>query len=153
MSNQLENEHLPLLDVNIEIDENEIDENVEFEGISPLNPPNGSSRKQSICFALAILIVFSFVLILTSCSKTLKKPLLIVISLDGCKPDYLTLGLTPTLTELTKIGFYSHLQPSFPSITFPNHVTLTSGLYPESHGIVGNSFYDPVLVDLIIDLR
>lgn len=33
--------------------------------------------------------------------------------------------------------------PSFPSVTFPNHFTLVTGLYPESHGIVGNSFWDP----------
>ncbi|KAI9470498.1 MAG: alkaline-phosphatase-like protein [Benjaminiella poitrasii] len=33
--------------------------------------------------------------------------------------------------------------PSFPSITFPNHWTLVTGLYPESHGIVANEFFDP----------
>lgn len=35
--------------------------------------------------------------------------------------------------------------PSFPSVTFPNHYTLVTGLYPESHGIVGNSFWDSEL--------
>lgn len=35
--------------------------------------------------------------------------------------------------------------PSFPSVTFPNHFTLVTGLYPESHGIVGNTFWDPEL--------
>lgn len=35
--------------------------------------------------------------------------------------------------------------PSFPSVTFPNHFTLITGLYPESHGIVGNTFWDPDL--------
>lgn len=33
--------------------------------------------------------------------------------------------------------------PSFPSLTFPNHYTMVTGLYPESHGIVGNTFWDP----------
>jgi predicted AlkP superfamily pyrophosphatase or phosphodiesterase len=32
----------------------------------------------------------------------------------------------------------------FPSSTFPNHVSIASGLYPESHGIVSNNFWDPV---------
>lgn len=32
--------------------------------------------------------------------------------------------------------------PSFPSVTFPNHYTIVTGLYPESHGVVGNSFWD-----------
>lgn len=38
-----------------------------------------------------------------------------------------------------------YMLPSFPSVTFPNHYTLVTGLYPESHGIVGNSFWDPEL--------
>jgi len=37
------------------------------------------------------------------------------------------------------------MNPSFPSKTFPNHYTLVTGLFPESHGIVSNTFYDPVL--------
>ncbi len=36
-----------------------------------------------------------------------------------------------------------YMQPSFPSLTFPNHYTLITGLYIESHGITGNTFYDP----------
>lgn len=36
--------------------------------------------------------------------------------------------------------------PSFPSVTFPNHYTLATGLFPESHGVVGNTFWDPDLV-------
>ena len=35
--------------------------------------------------------------------------------------------------------------PSFPSVTFSNHYTLATGLYPESHGIVSNTFWDPDL--------
>lgn len=35
--------------------------------------------------------------------------------------------------------------PSFPSVTFSNHYTLATGLYPESHGIVSNTFWDPGL--------
>jgi predicted AlkP superfamily pyrophosphatase or phosphodiesterase len=37
------------------------------------------------------------------------------------------------------------MTPSFPSVTFPNHFTLVTGLYPESHGVVGNTFWDPDL--------
>lgn len=38
-----------------------------------------------------------------------------------------------------------YMLPSFPSLTFPNHFTLVTGLYPEAHGVVGNTFYDPAL--------
>lgn len=37
------------------------------------------------------------------------------------------------------------MNPSFPSVTFPNHYTLVTGLYPEAHGIVGNTFWDTEL--------
>lgn len=33
--------------------------------------------------------------------------------------------------------------PSFPTYTFPNHYSIVTGLYPESHGIIANHFYDP----------
>lgn len=38
-----------------------------------------------------------------------------------------------------------YMTPAFPSVTFANHYSLVTGLYPESHGIIGNSFYDPIL--------
>jgi predicted AlkP superfamily pyrophosphatase or phosphodiesterase len=37
----------------------------------------------------------------------------------------------------------NYMKPSFPSVTFPNHYTMVTGLNPESHGIVGNTFIDP----------
>ncbi|KAI8388825.1 alkaline-phosphatase-like protein [Radiomyces spectabilis] len=40
------------------------------------------------------------------------------------------------------------MHPSFPPNTFPNHWTLVTGLYPESHGIVANEFFDPHLDEL-----
>ena len=35
------------------------------------------------------------------------------------------------------------LKPSFPTLTFPNHYTLVTGLYPDHHGIVNNRMVDP----------
>ena len=40
-------------------------------------------------------------------------------------------------------GYISRLMPQFPSYTFPNHYSIVTGLYPESHGIVSNAFFDP----------
>ncbi|KAJ3518809.1 hypothetical protein NM208_g14373 [Fusarium decemcellulare] len=53
-------------------------------------------------------------------------------------------GLTPTLNSFIAEGVSPKwMHPSFPSVTFPNHYTLATGLYPESHGIVSNTFWDP----------
>lgn len=73
-------------------------------------------------------------------------PTTIFISLDGFRADFLNRGLTPTLNSFIADGVSpQYMLPSFPSVTFPNHFTLVTGLYPESHGIVGNTFWDPTL--------
>ncbi|KKZ67479.1 ectonucleotide pyrophosphatase/phosphodiesterase family member 1/3 [[Emmonsia] crescens] len=73
-------------------------------------------------------------------------PTTILISLDGFRSDFLNRGLTPTLNSFIANGISpDYMLPSFPSVTFPNHFTLVTGLHPESHGIVGNTFWDPVL--------
>lgn len=73
-------------------------------------------------------------------------PTTIIISLDGFRADFLQRDLTPTLNAFIKEGVSpKYMNPSFPSVTFPNHYTLATGLYPESHGIVSNTFWDPEL--------
>ena len=74
------------------------------------------------------------------------KPTTILISLDGFRADFLNRGITPALNAFVASGVSPrYMLPSFPSVTFPNHFTLVTGLYPESHGIVGNQFWDPAL--------
>jgi predicted AlkP superfamily pyrophosphatase or phosphodiesterase len=71
-------------------------------------------------------------------------PTTILISLDGFRADFLYRGITPTLNKFIEEGVSpKYMLPSFPSVTFPNHFTMATGLYPESHGVVGNTFWDP----------
>ncbi len=71
--------------------------------------------------------------------------LLIVLSIDGFRWDYLQKYDAPTLRALARSGVHAtRMSPSFPSKTFPNHYTLVTGLRPEHHGIIANWFYDPV---------
>lgn len=73
-------------------------------------------------------------------------PTTLVISLDGFHPHYISPELTPHLDNLMrKESGAPYMLPSFPTSTFPNHWTLITGLYPSSHGIVGNTFFDPDL--------
>lgn len=68
----------------------------------------------------------------------------ILISIDGFRADYLERGLTPTLASLAESGVRADaLKPAFPTLTFPNHYTLVTGLYPDHHGIVDNRMVDP----------
>ncbi|KAI4129765.1 MAG: hypothetical protein LQ338_002075 [Usnochroma carphineum] len=73
-------------------------------------------------------------------------PTTLLISLDGFRADFLLRGLTPTLNSFVADGISPRwMLPSFPSVTFSNHYTIATGLYPESHGIVSNTFWDPDL--------
>lgn len=66
----------------------------------------------------------------------------ILISCDGFRWDYPQYYDTPFLDRMATEGVSGALVPSFPSKTFPNHYTLATGLRPEHHGIIANSFFD-----------
>lgn len=69
----------------------------------------------------------------------------VLVSLDGFRWDYATRDKAEHLLALGKEGVWAPegMLPSFPSLTFPNHLAIITGLYPEHHGIIANEFYDP----------
>jgi predicted AlkP superfamily pyrophosphatase or phosphodiesterase len=70
-------------------------------------------------------------------------PILVLISFDGFRWDYIDRGASPNLTRLAARGVRARgLIPSFPSLTFPNLYTIVTGLYPDHHGIVANIIVD-----------
>lgn len=71
-------------------------------------------------------------------------PPLLLVSLDGFRPDYLKRGLSPTLARLSRCGVRApYMMSVFPTKTFPNHFSQVTGLYPSSHGIIDNFMIDP----------
>jgi alkaline phosphatase D len=72
------------------------------------------------------------------------RPYVVLVSLDGFRYDYAERYHATNLLAIRDAGAAAaSMIPSFPSVTFPNHLSIITGLYPEHHGIVGNSFYDP----------
>lgn len=65
----------------------------------------------------------------------------VILSLDGFRTEYLERASTPALDAMAREGVKGALIPSYPSNTFPNHYSMATGLYPEHHGIVNNSFW------------
>ena len=78
-------------------------------------------------------------------AAALKQHYVILVSLDGFRYDYAKKYDAKNLQALAAAGASAPdgMIPAYPSLTFPNHYTLITGLYPEHHGIVANSFYDP----------
>lgn len=72
------------------------------------------------------------------------KPYVILVSFDGFKPEYLDRFELPGFRRVIERGVRAQaMLPVFPSLTFPNHYSLVTGLYPEHHGLVENTFHDP----------
>lgn len=85
-----------------------------------------------------LLIVTLLVLSLS----VMAKRYVVMVSLDGFRWDYCQWYDTPFLDRMAAEGVESGLIPSFPSKTFPNHYTIATGLTPDHHGIIGNSFLE-----------
>ncbi|MBB2146941.1 alkaline phosphatase family protein [Pedobacter sp. LMG 31464] len=72
-----------------------------------------------------------------------KKPYVILISIDAFRWDLADKYNAKNLIKLRESGVQAeYLKPSFPSLTFPNHYSIVTGLYPAHHGVVDNIFYD-----------
>lgn len=96
------------------------------------------------------LILLLACLLLAACATASKPqvstaPPIILISIDGARPDYLDRGATPVLSAMAAEGLRGSLRPSFPVKTFPNHYTLVTGLRPDRNGIVENNMEDPAI--------
>lgn len=77
--------------------------------------------------------------------ETLDKPYLVLVSFDGFRHDYLARYDTPSFDRVAARGVVAEALVSvYPSMTFPAHYSIATGLHPERHGLVANRFYDPV---------
>ncbi len=103
-------------------------------------------------------VLFSLLLILAACTTgggspdvapmhpSDDRPPVLLVSIDGFRADYLDRGITPNLQRIVDHGVRAAwMNPSYPSLTFPNHYTLVTGLRPDHHGIVHNSMEDAEL--------
>lgn len=77
------------------------------------------------------------------------QPRLVMISLDGLHPDYIKradqLGVRlPALGALVKEGAFASVRGVFPTVTYPTHTTMVTGVSPARHGITFNTTFDPL---------
>ncbi|XP_033931933.1 ectonucleotide pyrophosphatase/phosphodiesterase family member 1 [Pseudochaenichthys georgianus] len=89
------------------------------------------------------------------CPPGFSRPPLILLSLDGFRAEYLKDhgSHLPVINKLRNSGTTPpYMRPVYPTKTFPNHYSIVTGLYPESHGIVDNKMYD-VKLDAFFSLK
>ncbi|CAF2432949.1 unnamed protein product [Rotaria sp. Silwood2] len=93
-----------------------------------------------------ILIIYS----IESISSTTQTRLLIV-SLDGFRQQYLSTYFLPTLNRIQNQGIrtINGMQPTYVTMTYPNHISIATGMYQEDHGIIHNRFFDTKLGKIV----
>lgn len=110
-----------------------------------------------VSFALLLLLLIASISAAQSTSRAIEIPspsntaeqqakhYVVLVSLDGFRYDYPSKYAAKNLLAMAVRGASAPdgMIPSFPSVTFPNHYAIATGLYPEHHGIVANTFYDP----------
>ncbi|MGD8782400.1 MAG: ectonucleotide pyrophosphatase/phosphodiesterase [Ignavibacteria bacterium] len=85
------------------------------------------------------LLIFACTLVISQ-----NAPYTILVSLDGFRYDYLDRNITPNMQKIIDDGVRAiSLRPSYPSKTFPNHLTIITGMHPQNHGIIANRFKNP----------
>jgi predicted AlkP superfamily pyrophosphatase or phosphodiesterase len=107
-------------------------------------------RKMYCVISWAIcLSLFTFTLTEQTSAQKKNQPLVVMLSIDGLKPDYVLeadkYGLKiPNLRRLAKEGaFASNVTGVMPTVTYPSHTTMVTGVGPARHGIYANSPFDP----------
>jgi alkaline phosphatase D len=91
----------------------------------------------------------ALLIILPGFRKDSRKPFknyVLLVSLDAFRWDYNKIYNTPNLNKLAQDGVKAdRMFSSFPTVTFPNHYSIATGLYPDHHGLIDNSFSAPDL--------
>jgi len=104
--------------------------------------------------AALIRVVFSLTLFFATLRPAMGQekaaPLLVVISVDGLRPDYVTAAdahgaKVPQLRKFLHEGTYAQgVTGVIPTVTYPSHTTLMTGVWPAKHGILANQTFDPL---------
>lgn len=104
--------------------------------------------------AALIRVIFSLALIFAMLRPAMGQdkaaPLLVVISVDGLRPDYVTAAdahgaKVPHLRKFLREGTYAQgVTGVIPTVTYPSHTTLMTGVWPAKHGILANQTFDPL---------
>jgi predicted AlkP superfamily pyrophosphatase or phosphodiesterase len=110
-------------------------------------------RSQQLNF-LSACLMFGLVAVLLFAAIALAQPqaapLLVMISVDGMRPDYVTEAeahgaKVPNLRRFLNEGAYAEgVVGVVPTVTYPSHTTLVTGVWPAKHGILANTTFDPL---------
>src|ERR1700719_2141223 len=116
-----------------------------------MNKNTRFSKQFPIAISSAMLLALAAILLVAAAAQNAPQaPLLVMISVDGMRPDYVTAAdahgaKIPNLRRFLKEGTYAEgVQGVIPTVTYPSHTTLVTGVWPAKHGILANTVFDPL---------
>jgi predicted AlkP superfamily pyrophosphatase or phosphodiesterase len=116
-----------------------------------MNKNTRFSKQFPVAISSAMLLALAAVLLVAAAAQNVPQaPLLVMISVDGMRPDYVTAAdahgaKIPNLRRFLKEGTYAEgVQGVIPTVTYPSHTTLVTGVWPAKHGILANTVFDPL---------
>lgn len=97
-------------------------------------------------FRLHLIALFLFLIPTLFAQSRKSGQYVVMLSMDAFRYDYPEIYKTKELLKIAKTGVRAKsIISSFPTVTFPNHYAMATGLYPDHHGIVLNNFFAPDL--------
>ena len=97
-----------------------------------------------IAGAVFVAVIISVITIGNVVNSISNHTVIVVISFDGFRYNYFDKHVSPNLQKLRNSETYAdYMRNAFITKTFTNHHSIATGLYPETHGVLGNSLYDP----------
>jgi len=115
-----------------------------------MNKPVSHPKVLRFVFTLAFVLAAPFFYLASAAAQEKNQPLLLLISVDGMRPDYVTSAdahgaQLPNLRRFLKEGVYAEgVTGVVPTVTYPSHTTLVTGVWPAQHGISANTTFDPL---------
>ena len=97
-----------------------------------------------------VLVWLALGLLVVAAAAQAPPPVVLMISIDGLRPDYVTAadkhGLKiPALRRFVSEGAFAEgVLGVIPTVTYPSHTTLITGVWPAKHGIFSNTIFDPL---------
>ena len=101
---------------------------------APMKPPAKRLRRTLLALLGALAI---------GTASAAESGTVVLISMDGVRHDFLDVTPLPALHRMQSEGARAErLIPVYPSNTFPGHVSMATGTWPDVHGIIDNQFAD-----------
>jgi predicted AlkP superfamily pyrophosphatase or phosphodiesterase len=115
-----------------------------------MNKHSSHPRVVRLLFVFGLVLAAPFLCLTRAAAQEPAPPILLLISIDGMRPDYVTSAdahgaKLPNLRRFLKEGAYAEgVTGVVPTVTYPSHTTLVTGVWPAQHGIFANTTFDPL---------